>query len=100
MLRRGVKSDIVETRRKTWKNNFEGLNRTIQVHVKDGVVIVPYSGIWACYFVTDEEETIITRVGLNLLYCGASSCPCLNGRLHSDGGADRRKVEKRRATGD
>ena len=68
-----MKSDIAQIRRKTWKNNFEGLNRTIQVHVKDGIVIVPHSGIWTCYFVTDEEDTIVTGIGLNLLYCGACS---------------------------
>ena len=62
-----MKSDIAQSRRKTWKNNFEGLNGTIQVHVKDGILIVPQSGGWPCYLVTDEEDTIVTRVGLNLL---------------------------------
>jgi len=99
MLGRRVKSDIAQIRRKTRKNNFEGLNRTIQVHVKDGIVIVPHSGIWACYFVTDKEDTIVPRIGLNLLYCGARSCPRLNRRLHSDGGTDRLKIEKCRAAG-
>ena len=83
-----MKSDIAQIRRKTWKNNFEGLNGTIKVHVKDGVLIVPHSGIWACYFVTDEEKTIVTRIGLNLIYCGACSCPGLDSRLHSDGRTD------------
>ena len=58
MLRRRMKSDVVQIRRKTWKNNFEGLDGAIQVHVKDGVLIVPYSGIWPCYLVTDEEDPI------------------------------------------
>ena len=95
-----MKSDIAQIWRKTWKNNFEGLNRTIQVHVKYGILIVPHSGIWACYFVTDKEDTIVTRIGLNLLYCGARSCPRPDRRLHSDGGTDRRKIEKCRAAGD
>jgi len=100
MLWRRVKSDIAQIRRKTWKNNFEGLNRTIQVHIKDGIVIVPHSGIWPCYLVTDKKDTIVTRIGLNLLYRGARSCPRLDRRLHSDGGTDRRKIEKCRAAGD
>ena len=78
-----MKSDIAQIRRKTWKNNFEGLNGTIKVHVKDGVLIVPQSGIWACYFVTDEEKTIVTRIGLNLIYCSSCICPGLDSRLHS-----------------
>ena len=66
MLRRRMKSDIAQIRRKTWKNNFEGLDGTIQVHVKDSVVIVPHSGIWSCYLVTDKEDPIVTRIRLNL----------------------------------
>ena len=83
-----MKSDIAQIRRKTWKNNFEGLDGTIQVHVKNGVLIVPHAGVWACYFVTDEEETIIARVRLHLIDCGASSCPGLDSRFHSDGRTD------------
>ena len=63
-----MKSDIAQIRRKTWKNNFEGLDGTIQVHVKDSVVIMPNSGGWPCYLVTDEEDPIIARVRLRLLY--------------------------------
>jgi len=95
-----VKSDIAQIRRKTWKNNFEGLNRTIQVHVKDGIVIVPHSGIWPRYFVTDEEDPIIARVRLRLLYCGARSYPSLDSSFHSDGRTDCRKIENCRAAAD
>ena len=95
-----MKSDIAQIRRKTWKNNFEGLDGTIQVHVKDGVVIVPHSGIWACYLVTYKEDPIVTRIGLNLLYCGAGSCPRLDSRLHSDGRTDWWKIEKCGAAAD
>ena len=83
-----MKSDIAQIWRKTWKNNFEGLDGTIQVHVKHSVVIMPNSGGGASYLVTDEEETIDTRVRLNLIDCGAGSRPCLDGRLHSDGRTD------------
>ena len=83
-----MKSDIAQIRRKTWKNDLEGLNGTVKVHVKDGVFVVPQPAIWTCYFVTDEEETIIARIGLNLIDCGARSCPGLDSRLHSDGRTD------------
>ena len=83
-----MKSDIAQIRRKTWKNNFEGLDGTIQVHVKHSVVIMPNSGGGPRYLVTDEEETIVTRVRLNLIDCGARSYPSLDSRLHSDGRAD------------
>ena len=89
-----MKSDIAQIRRKAWKNNFEGLNRTIQVHVKDGIVIVPHSCIWPCYLVSDEKDSIVARIGLNVLYRRACTYPRLDRRLHSDGGTDRRKIEK------
>ena len=92
--------DVAQDRRKEWINELEGLNGTVKVHVKDGVLIVPHSGIRACYLVTDEEETIVTRIGLNLTDCGARSCPGLDSRLHSDGRTDCRKIEKCRAAGD
>ena len=95
-----MKSDIAQIRRKTWKNNFEGLDGTIQVHVKHSVVIMPNSGGGSRYFVTDEEDPVIARVRLRLLYCGARSCPRLESGLHSDSGTDRRKIEKCRAAGD
>jgi len=31
MLRRRMKSDIAQIRRKTWKNDLEGLNGTVKV---------------------------------------------------------------------
>lgn len=83
-----MKSDIAQIRRKTWKNNFEGLDGTIQVHVKHSVVIMPNSGGGPGYFVTDEEKTIVTRIGLYLIDCRARSYPGLDSRLHSDGRTD------------
>ena len=83
-----MKSDVAQIRRKTWKNNFEGLDGTIQVHVKHSVVIMPNSGGGSRYFVTDKEDPIIARVRLRLLYCGARSYPSLDSRLHSDGRTD------------
>ena len=83
-----MKSDIAQIRRKTWKNNFEGLDGTIQVHVKHRVVIMPNSGGGASHLVTDEEDSIVTRIGLNLIDCGARSRPGFDSRLYSDGRTD------------
>ena len=83
-----MKSDIAQIRRKTWKNNFEGLDGTIQVHVKHRVVIMPNSGGGASHLVTDEEDPIVTRIGLDLVNCSTRCCPCLDSRLHSDGRTD------------
>ena len=93
MLWRRVKSDIAQIWRKTWKNNFEGLNRTIQVHVKDGIVIVPHSGIWPCYLVTDEEDHHHYPDRAQPAVRGARSYPRLDRRLHSDGGTDSGKLK-------
>jgi len=89
MLRRRMKSDVAQIWRKTWKNNFEGLDGTIQVHVKHSVVIMPNSGGGSRYFVTDKEDPIIARIRLRLLYYSARSYPSLDSRLHSDGRTDR-----------
>jgi len=90
-----VKADVTQRDRKA-EENLKGLNRAIQVHVKDGVLIVPHPGIWPCYLVTDEENPVITRVGLDLPHRRAGSCPRLDSRLHSDGRTDGRKVKKSR----
>jgi hypothetical protein len=77
-----VKFDVTQWDRKS-EENAEGLDSAIQVHVKDGVLIVPNPGVWSCHFVTDEENPIVTRIGLGLTHCGARTCPGLDGRLHS-----------------
>ena len=95
-----MKSDIAQIRGKTWENNFEGLDAPIQVHVKDRVFVMPHSESWSRYLVTYKEDPIVAGIRLNMLYCGASTCPRLDSRLHSDGRTDRRKIEKCRAAGD
>jgi hypothetical protein len=97
MLWWSMKSNVVYNRGETWINDLEGLNSAIQVHVKDGILIVPHTRIWPCYLVTDEKDPVITWIRLNLIDCGAGSCPRLDSRLHSDGRIDRRKGEKGRA---
>ena len=66
MLRGGMKSYITGLSG-TKKRYGKRLNCPVQVHVKDGILIMPNPGIWACYLVTDEEDPIIARVRLDLL---------------------------------
>src|SRR4030095_14875540 len=80
MLRRGMEPNIGKS---SLKSHLKGLNSAIKVHVKDSVLIVPDSGRGTCYFVTDEEDSIVTRVRLHLANCGAGICPGLDSRLHA-----------------
>jgi hypothetical protein len=97
MLRRRVES--VSGRLDEWKpeEKTEGLYRPIQVHVKDGVLIVPDAGGGACYLITDEEFPIVSGIRHDLGHCRARSYPSLDSRLRSDRAAQRREGEKCRA---
>src|SRR5262249_1044977 len=83
MLWRRVKRDIAQAWRKARKHNFEGLYGTIQVHVKDCVLVMPHSESWARYLVNYKEDPIVAGIRLNLLYCGPRTCPRLDSRFHS-----------------
>ncbi len=76
------------------QGHAEGLNSTVEVHVKQGILIVPYAGRRVGYFVADQPNAVVTRIGFNLIYCRIGSCPRLNSRLHSDGRTNGREVKK------
>jgi len=80
MLRWRVKSDVTQWNGKT-EEHLKGLNRAIQVLVIDGVFIMPHSCVWSCHLVSNEEDTVIPRIWLNLGHSRAS--PGHNGRLLS-----------------
>lgn len=80
------------------QRHTEGLNRTIQVHVKESILIVPDSSRRISYLIAHEPNPIITVIGLNLGYSCARICPSLNSRLHSHRVTGRRKYEIGRAT--
>jgi hypothetical protein len=75
-----MEPDIRQNRRKTWINHLEGLDTAIQVLIVDNIFIVPHTSIWPCYFVTNEENPIVSRIRLHLIYRRAR--PSHNGRLH------------------
>ena len=84
-----MKSDVVQWRRKKWEKDLERLDTAIQVLVVDGVLIVPHAVGRACHFITDEENAVVTRVRLDLVYRAAS--PGEDGGLCSRRRANRRK---------
>jgi hypothetical protein len=93
-----VESSVVQYRGKKWINDFEGLNRAVEVLVIDGVLIMPNVRGRVCHLVTDEENAIVTGIRLNLVYCG--TCPSHHGRLHPERGANGRKRESAGAAAD
>ena len=78
------------------QGHAEGLDSAIEIHVKQGILVVPYAGRRVGYFVAHQPHAIVTRIGFNLIDCRVCSCPRLDSRLHSDGRTDGRKVKKSR----
>ena len=87
-LGRRVKSNVanVDAREDLY---VEVLNALVEILIVDGVLILPDSVIRPSNLVTDEENPIVSRIGLVLSHRRARSCPSHDGRLHSDGGTDR-----------
>src|SRR4026209_650568 len=63
----------------------EGLNRAIQVHVKERILIVPDSSRRISYSIAHEPNPIVTGIRLDLGYRCTSIRPSLDGRLHLHG---------------
>jgi len=78
------------------QRHTEGLNRTIEIHVIQRVLVVPDSRSRVRHLIAHKPDAIVTRIRLNLIYCGTR--PSHDGRLHLKGQANRRKCEKARAT--
>jgi hypothetical protein len=83
-LRRGVKVDVTNIDPRS-QGNTERLDRAIQIFVIDRVFIVPDSGIWPRDLVANEENTVVTRIRLDLVHCRV--CPGLDCGLHSNCGS-------------
>ena len=78
------------------QGHAEGLNSAVEVHVKQGILIVPDAGGRVGYFVAHQPNAVVTRIGFNLIDRSGRSCPRLDSRLHSYRRTDGRKVEKGR----
>jgi len=89
-----MKSDVVQWRRKKWKNNLKGLDGAIQVLIVDGILVVPDSGCGACHLIADKENPIIAWIRFNLGDCCTRRGPGHDGRLLSHGGAHGIKTKR------
>ena len=86
MLNRRMKSDVRYSY--PWpKRHGEGLDRAIEVLVVERVFVVPDAGTGVRYFEAHEPDTIVSRVGLMLVYRragpGHDRWLLTHGRAHS-----------------
>ena len=63
----------------------EGLNSAVEVHVKQGILIVPYASTGVGYLVAHKPCTIISGIRFDLVHRRSRTCPKLDGRLHTHG---------------
>src|SRR6266550_2689558 len=81
MLRRRVKSDIADA---SGKYRYpKGLYSAVQVHVKDGVFIMPDAVGRSRHLVTDEENPVVARIGFDWDHRCPGCCPGFDSSLHS-----------------
>src|SRR4029453_1510486 len=80
------------------QRHTERLDRAIQVHVVQGILVVPNSGGWSAHLVAHEPDAIVSRIRLDLIHYGAHRDPGRDSRLHSNRGGDRAKAERRSDT--
>ena len=98
MLRRSVETDVAYINSSV-QGHAKGLNSAVEVHVKQGILIVPYASRRVGYFVAHQPNAVVTRIRFNRIYCSARNCPRLDSSLRSDGRANSRKAEKGRPAG-
>src|SRR5262249_49647078 len=67
----------------TINRHAEGLDSTVEVHVKQSILIVPDSSGRICHFVGHEPMPIDFGLRFKLSNCCARICPCLDSGLHS-----------------
>ena len=80
MLGRRVKSDVTDVNSGSQRHT-ERLNRAIQIHIIENILIVPDSSRWVGYLVADKPEAVVSGIRLQAIHRRA--CPCPDGRLHS-----------------
>ena len=79
MLGRCVKSDVADVDSGSQRHT-EGLDRSIEVFVKERVLVVPNASGRIGHFVTHEPDAVVSRIGLDPVDCCASPSP--DRRLH------------------
>lgn len=61
----------------------EGLNRAVQILIKDSVLAMITATVKWCQFIPNEENAIVSRIRFDPNNRGASIRPGLDSRLHS-----------------
>jgi hypothetical protein len=92
MLRRRVKFNVSDIYSSAHRH-AERLNRAVEVHVKESILIMPDASRWVGYLVTHKPDAIVSWGWTNLVHCRACSYPSLDGRLHSRCASRRCKSE-------
>ena len=82
------------------QGHAEGSNSAVEVHVKQGILVVPDARTGVGYLVAHKPNTIVSVIGFDLVHRRASTCPKLDGRLHTHGVRNGVKVKIRRAAAD
>jgi hypothetical protein len=92
-----VKTDVTNVHSRP-KGHTEGLDRAIEIFVIDREFIVPDAGGRIRHLVANQENTIVSRIGFELVHSGAGTCPGLDGGLHSHCVSERCECEAGGAT--
>jgi hypothetical protein len=67
-LRRRVKSDVTNINSRSYRQPGR-LDSTTQAHVIEGILIVPDSSRRIGYFLADEPDAVVSRIGLDPVHC-------------------------------
>src|ERR1044072_1506966 len=92
MIARSVKADVAYGN-STTQGHPEELNRAIQVHIIDGILVVPDAGGWIRYLISNEPTAIGSQQNA-FERVDARSSPGVEGRRHLHRGSHLRKDEE------
>lgn len=87
-----MKTDVTDVHSRP-NGHPEGLDRAIEIFVINRKFIVPDAGRRIRNVVANEENTVVSWIGLKLVYSGAAICPGLDSGLHSHCVSERGKRE-------
>jgi len=94
-----VKTDVAYVNSSA-QGHAEGLNSAVEIHVKQGILVVPDASTGVGYLVAHKPKTIVSGIGFDLVHRRSRTCPKLDGRLHTHSVRNRCKVKIRRAAAD
>ena len=95
MIGRSVKPEVAHYD-STSQRHSEELDRAIQVHIIDGIFVVPDARVGPRHFIGNEGAAIDSRLRFDRI--DGRSSPGIDGRVHSHGGCRGGKSEARAAS--